>query len=196
MSFEEGFWTEKYLNENTGWDIGYASTPLKRYFDQIRNKNLDILIPGCGNAYEAKYLLKNGFTSLHLLDISQFLVEQLEEAFYPFYQDRIKIYCEDFFNHNGAYDLIVEQTFFCSLKPSYRPDYARKMYDLLKNGGRLVGVLFTFPLNKDGPPFGGDIQEYKQYFEPYFKIIALEPCKNSIAPRMGNECFMILEKQS
>lgn len=196
MSFEEGFWTEKYLNEDTGWDIGYASTPLKTYFDQLRNTDLKILIPGCGNAYEAKYLLENGFTNLHLLDISNFLVKQLKTEFYPTYQDRISIYCEDFFNHKGTYDLILEQTFFCSLQPSYRLTYARKMYELLKDKGRLIGVLFTFPLTKEGPPFGGDIEEYKQYFNPYFNILSIEACKNSIAPRMGNECFMILEKRS
>ncbi len=194
MSFEEDFWTEKYQQENLGWDIGYASTPLKTYFDQLRKRDLKILIPGCGNAYEAKYLLETGFTDIHILDISQFLVDQLKAQFYPEYKEKLAIYCEDFFEHSGQYDLIVEQTFFCSLKPTFRKDYARKMYELLKNKGRLVGVLFTFPLTNEGPPFGGSIEEYQNYFQPYFNILTFEPCKNSIAPRLGSECFMILEK--
>ena len=194
MSFEAEFWTDKYFKGDMGWDIGYASTPLKEYFDQLRDKEQQILIPGCGNAYEAKYLMEAGFTNVHLLDISQFLVDQLKQEFYPEYKDRLSIYCEDFFKHEGQYDLIVEQTFFCSLKPTYREAYAEKMHALLKPKGRLIGVLFTFPLSKDGPPFGGSIEEYKQYFDPYFNILKLEPCKNSITPREGSECFMILEK--
>ena len=195
MSFEEDFWTAKYINGDMGWDIGYASTPLKEYFDQLRDKDLKILIPGCGNAYEARYLLESGFTNIHLLDISQFLVDQLKEEFFPDYKGYLRLYCEDFFEHEEEYDLIVEQTFFCSLKPSYRHAYARKMYELLRPKGRLIGVLFTFPLSKEGPPFGGSMEEYRQYFEPYFNILKLEVCKNSITPREGSECFMILEKE-
>jgi len=194
MSFEADFWTDKYLNKDMGWDIGYASPPLKNYFDQLRDKNLRILIPGCGNAYEAKYLAETGFNNIHLLDISEFLVEQLKATFYPEYKDQITLHCADFFDHQGSYDLIVEQTFFCALKPSYRKSYAQKTAALLKPGGRLIGVLFTFPLTQEGPPFGGSMEEYEQHFAPYFNIITMAPCENSIAPRMGNECFLILEK--
>lgn len=194
MSFEEDFWTEKYLNKDMGWDIGYPSTPLKDYFDQLRDKDSKILIPGCGNAYEAKYLLELGFTNIHLLDISEYLVEQLKATFYPENKDRLSIHCEDFFAHQGSYDLIVEQTFFCSLKPSYREFYAKKMHKMLKPKGRLVGVLFTFPLSEEGPPFGGSIEEYQALFTPYFNIVSIAPCENSITPRVGSECFIILEK--
>jgi thiopurine S-methyltransferase len=55
------FWDELYNTGQTGWDIGYVSTPLKAYFDQLSNQSLEILIPGAGNAYEAEYLYKNGF---------------------------------------------------------------------------------------------------------------------------------------
>jgi len=195
MTFEADFWTHKYQHEDLGWDVGYASNPLKAYFDQIREQDSKILIPGCGNAYEANYLLESGFTDIHILDFSHFLIDQLKAYFYPQYQHRLSIHCEDFFAHKGQYDLIIEQTFFCSLKPSYRPDYVRKMHELLVNKGRLAGVLFTFPLTNEGPPFGGSIEEYQQHFAPYFNILALEPCQTSIAPRMGNECFMILEKR-
>jgi len=51
--FNKEFWEKKYSNDETGWDIGYASTPLTNYFDQLTNKDLKILIPGGGNSYEA-----------------------------------------------------------------------------------------------------------------------------------------------
>lgn len=195
MTIQEDFWTEKYINGDTGWDIGYASTPIKTYIDQLRNPSLKILIPGCGNAYEAKYLMEQGFTDVHLLDISKLLVDQLKQEFYPEYKEHLKIYYEDFFAHQGQYDLIIEQTFFCALDPSYRQAYARKVHELLKPKGRLVGVLFDFPFTKEGPPWGGSREEYLNYFEPYFNILSLERCHNSIEPRQGSELFMILEKE-
>jgi Thiopurine S-methyltransferase (TPMT) len=54
----ESYWTNRYNDQSTGWDIGYPSTPLKEYIEQLTNKNIHILIPGAGNAYEAEYLLE------------------------------------------------------------------------------------------------------------------------------------------
>ena len=42
------FWNNKYLTSNIGWDVG-ENNPIKEYIDQINNKRLKILIPGCGN---------------------------------------------------------------------------------------------------------------------------------------------------
>ncbi|HBC05192.1 MAG TPA: SAM-dependent methyltransferase, partial [Aequorivita sp.] len=43
MNFYETFWNHKYLSDDTGWDIGYVSTPIKEYIDQLTDKNLKIL---------------------------------------------------------------------------------------------------------------------------------------------------------
>jgi thiopurine S-methyltransferase len=48
---------------------------------------------------------------------------------------------------------------------------------------------------ENSPPFGGNAEEYRNYFEPYFTFKVFEPCRNSIAPRAGSELFMILQKK-
>jgi Thiopurine S-methyltransferase (TPMT). len=53
---KETNWQERYLNQQTGWDIGEISQPLKAYFDQLTDKRMRILVPGGGNGYEAAYL--------------------------------------------------------------------------------------------------------------------------------------------
>ena len=58
MKFDKKYWQDKYINQHTGWDIGYISTPIKEYIDQLSDKSLKILIPGAGNAHEAAYLYK------------------------------------------------------------------------------------------------------------------------------------------
>ncbi len=183
----EAYWTNRYLEEKTGWDIGYVSTPLKEYFDTLLNKDLLILIPGCGNAYEAAYLFEKGFKNVFLLDISEYPLSKFKIENPDFPEENL--IHSNFFEHSGKYDLIIEQTFFCALNPDLREDYCKKMQNLLSDEGKLTGVLFNIPLNSDHPPYGGKGEEYEPLFEKYFEIEIMEKCRNSIPPRMGNELF-------
>lgn len=189
---DKGYWEERYRSDRTGWDIGYASTPLRTYADQLACRDLKILIPGAGSGYEAIYLVKNGFTDVTVLDLVSAPLAKIKKELPEFPENKLLV--QDFFEHQGQYDLILEQTFFCALPPQERPAYVKKMLDLLKPGGKLVGVLFNFPLTEQGPPFGGSLKEYRDLFAPHFKIKTLEPCYNSIKPRQGNELFFIFEK--
>lgn len=185
------YWSDLYHRNETRWDTGTPNSPLKEYIDQLRDHTALILIPGCGNAYEAFYLLEKGFKHITLVDISALLVQQLKEKFTG---TPAQILHEDFFHHTGEYDLILEQTFFCALDPSHRKEYVQKMHALLKPGGKLAGVLFNRSF-EGGPPFGGSVEEYKKLFGEYFDNISIEPCYNSIKPRQGTEVFFIACKQ-
>jgi len=189
------YWNNRWQNKETGWDIGNASTPLAAYTDQITDKAISILIPGCGNAYEAEHLLSKGFTNITLLDISPMLVAELTNRLQPSVGQGLKIICGDFFDHQASYNLILEQTFFCALHPSQREAYAKHIHQLLQPGGTLAGVLFNKDFT-DGPPFGGSLKEYELVFGKHFTIQRMEPCYNSIAPRQGSELFIILKKGS
>lgn len=192
---QQQYWTERYAENRTGWDIGYPSTPLQTYFDQLGDKDKRILIPGAGNAYEAEYLHRQGFGQVYVLDISPSPLSAFAERVSDF--PKANLLEGDFFEHEGQYDLIIEQTFFCSFMPTAenRSAYARKMNGLLNPGGKLVGLWFDFPLNPEGNrPFGGTRAEYLSYLEPYFKVDTFEPSYNSIKPRMGKELFGIFVK--
>ena len=195
---EEAFWTKRYLEHQTGWDIGKPSTPLKAYIDQIENKNLKILIPGAGNSYEAEYLFNKGFNNVYVLDISKEPLDNFKKRVphFPFNQ----VIHDDFFSHNEQYDLIFEQTFFCSFPPtkSNRQSYTSKVFDLLNENGKLVGLWFKFPLtdNMEKRPFGGSKEEYLNYLNPYFEVKSFNECYNSIESRTDNELFGIFVKKS
>jgi SAM-dependent methyltransferase len=191
MFLDENYWTDRYKLGKTGWDIGFPSTPILQYLDQFENKDVEILIPGAGNAYEVEYAYKNGFQHVHLLDFSPEPIQRFKVK-NPEFPDN-QIFLTDFFEHKGQYDLIIEQTFFCALDPVLRPDYVSKMKSLLKPGGKLVGVLFDRKFDFAGPPFGGDKVEYRSYFDPFFEIKTFSPCNNSIPERLGSELFIILE---
>ena len=186
----KNYWDNRYQQNEIAWDIGAISTPLKEYFDQITNKSISILIPGCGNAYEAAYLLQIGFTNITLADISPVVTAQVTVQLKEYVGKQLNIITGNFFELDQTFDLIIEQTFFCALNPTLREKYVLKIKALLKPGGKLAGVLFnrTFA---GGPPFGGNNEEYKSLFSKHFQKLQLAPCYNSIAPRMGSELFII-----
>lgn len=188
------FWSQRWQQGQTGWDLGAVSPPLKAYFDGLTDKSMSILIPGCGNAYEAEYLHNLGFSNVHVIDIAPEAVENFKMRVPSF--PLMHIHLGDLFAHNQRYDLIIEQTFFCALDPALRNTYARYMPKLLKPAGQLVGLLFNIPLNATHPPFGGNIAEYTELLAPHFEIEKMERCHNSVAPRMGNELWIKLKPKN
>jgi SAM-dependent methyltransferase len=193
MNLDKNFWEEKFQSNKLEWDIGYVSTPLKEYFDQITNKDIKILIPGSGNGYEVEYLFGQGFKNVFMLDWSDSAVKNFRTRFSGFPSKNIFI--EDFFLHKGKYDLIIEQTFFCAIHPLQRENYIKKIFELLYPGGKLVGLLFDRDFTHGNPPFGGSKDEYVKLFEPYFNFKYLDKCYNSIPPRAGSELFINLIKK-
>ena len=193
QTLDAKYWDERYNQNNDPWSIGSISTPLKEYIDQLTDKTLSILIPGCGNAYEARYLLEQGFTNITLIDISPALVKAIQNELSAYNDKQLRIICDDFFNLKDQFDLIIEQTFFCALDPASRENYIDKMHELLKPGGKLVGVLFNCSFEVS-PPFAGNKKEYEELFSKRFDIKTMENCYNSIPKRAGNELFVIFEK--
>jgi methyl halide transferase len=183
------YWSSRYEQQQTGWDIGYVSTPIKTYIDQLTDTSINILIPGCGHAHEAVYLLEKGFNNITLADIAEVQIHQLRKQFA---NANIEILHTDFFHLEGKFDLIIEQTFFSAIHPSQREAYVHKMWQLLNPGGKLVGLLFDV-LFESGPPFGGTKMEYEQLISNSFHIRVMDSCFNSIEPRFGRELFIILE---
>lgn len=194
MTDSKKYWETKYKSGETGWNIGEISSPIKAYIDQLVAKNLNILISGAGNAYEAEYLFKNGFKNVFVMDIAKAPLANLTQRISDFPQNQLLE--ADFFNNYNQFDLIIEQTFFCAINPDERKKYAQKMFESLNKGGKLVGLLFDFPLTDEGPPFGGSYQEYVEIFTPFFELNILEKSYNSIKPRADREFFIIFKKNN
>lgn len=193
LSLNEQYWTSRYNQNSIGWDVGQVTFPIAQFLDQIENKDLKILIPGAGNAYETAYAFELGFKNLHILDISKAPLNNFLERYSNFPRDQV--HHENFFEHQGKYDLILEQTFLCALPVALRPDYVNKMYNLLQSKGQIAGVLFNKDFGTDGPPFGGSEEEYRTYFSDLFAIKTMEICYNSIPQRLGFEIFIRLIKK-
>ena len=103
---------EPRLRKITGKDITYVgrressspatgfsnSTPIKEYIDQLSDKSMRILIPGCGYGHEAVYLIQKGFSNVHVLDFSP---EPLAELAKTELGENISLHCADIFQFEG-----------------------------------------------------------------------------------------------
>ena len=102
---DKNYWEKRWENNETGWDAGTITTPLKQYFDQLKDKNIKILIPGCGNAHEAEYLFNEGFKHIYIIDLVPQALESFSKRVPNFPKENL--ICGDFFNKQKQYDLIV-----------------------------------------------------------------------------------------
>ena len=192
MHLDKEYWDNRYITKETQWDAGSITTPIKTYFDQLTEKDTSILIPGAGNGHEAEYIHNKGFKNVYICDISEFPLQQFKTRAPYFPKEQLIL--ANFFNLQGSYDLILEQTFFCALNPSLRQQYAVQCANLLKKGGKLVGVLFNCEF-ENSPPYGGSKEEYLAYFKDLFEIKYLDTCYNSIPKRAERELFINLIKK-
>lgn len=188
MDLSEAFWDTRYQNNDIGWDLGDVSLPIKSYIDQLEDRSLKILIPGGGNSYEAEYLFKKGFKNIFIADLSKTALDNFKSRVPNFPDENLRHI--NFFDIAESFDIIIEQTFFCALNPSLRDTYIKKMHSILNPNGKLVGLLFDKPLNKDKPPFGGSKVDYMASFEPFFDLDIFEASYNSMPSRVGSELFM------
>jgi len=137
------YWELRYQQDDTGWDMKKISPPLKAYIDQLDSKELKILIPGAGNAYEAEYMFNKGFKNVYVIDIAQSPLNSLQKRVPDFPEHQLLHL--NFFDVKQQFDLIIEQTFFCALPPNKRANYAQKMHQLLKPKGVLAGLFLISP---------------------------------------------------
>ncbi|WP_435931683.1 hypothetical protein ACSF86_10530 [Moraxella bovoculi] len=79
----------------------------------------------------------------------------------------------------------------CAIDPSRRDEYARQVHRLLRDKGRLAGVLFDCEF-QSSPPFGGSMAEYRALFEPYFGIQTMERFIIQSSLEKGESCLSIL----
>lgn len=161
------FWEHRYLAGRTPWDFQGVPPAL---VERLRNTPSPgaALIPGCGSGYETKAFHDFGWRPL-AIDFSPAAVQQahtLLGALAPLVRQA------DFFADDlgGPYDLIYERTFLCSLPPDRWPDYAARMAQLLRPGGRLAGI-FYYGVDPDGPPFPLASEQSSQLFHPFDLVV-------------------------
>jgi len=195
-SLDNSFWNIRYQNNQTGWDVGEISNPIKKWFNNQENKKINILVPGAGVGYEVKYGFENGFENIFYMDFSSRAADLFKEICPLFPKKQILI--GDFFSLKTPlfFDVIIEQTFFCAIDPVLRPNYVKKTKEILKENGKIIGLLFNREFATNGPPFGGTEKEYRRLFNSKFNFKKFENSLLSSLPRKEYEFWIELIKKN
>jgi SAM-dependent methyltransferase len=187
------FWDSRYRAGQIPWDFGGVPEAVTRFMAS-ESASLSVLIPGCGLAHEVETFSALGCNVI-AIDFSSVAVTAAQKRLGPL-ADRV-VY-GDFFTHdfaNSKFDLVYERTFLCALPPRLRPAYVRRVAELLKPGGRLVGFFYCDPVDDpDGPPFPIAPDELESLLKPYFQLRVDEPARESQPLFAGNERWRIWKR--
>jgi hypothetical protein len=179
------FWDERFERGFTPWDQAGVPAGFQRF--AARHPDAAVLIPGCGNAWEALWLAREG-RRVQAIDFSPAAVAAARAQLGQ-YEAVVEL--ADFFTWQpaGAPDWIYERAFLCALPLARRGDYAQRMADLLPPGALLAGYFFLGATPK-GPPFGIDRPVLDALLGPAFELIGDEPVSDSLPVFEGRERWL------
>jgi thiopurine S-methyltransferase len=186
------FWDKRFGEGTTPWNAGGVPEALMRYIEGS-NSQPRTLIPGCGHAWEAAWLARQG-GKVTALDFSAAAVEAARQQLGNW---NGQLLCDDFFTFKPelAYDLIYERAFLCALPRKLWQNYGRRMHELLAPGGRLIGFFFFSDAPK-GPPFGITPEALDALLSPWFVREADAAVADSIAVFAGRERWQVWRKKA
>ena len=96
---------------------------------------------------------------------------------------------------SGRFDYVLEYTFYCAIEPQRRGDYAAVVSQLLRPGGRFVGLAFPIDARQGGPPFSVDPEEMISLLSARgLRLEHREIPSDSVSPRRGREELLIMQK--
>ncbi len=189
-------WQEHYESNDLGWDLGQVAPPFAKLWQEEKLPVGKVLIPGCGRGHEVVFLAENGF-EVTAVDFSEGAVTYLENALSERNLEG-RVLHQDFFSlddsHDGVYDLVLEQTFFCAISPRRRQDYALNIARVLRPKGMLVG-LFYHTGKEGGPPYNTTREDIEINFSKNFEIQEFDKTSLSIEQRKDKEWLGVLKKK-
>ncbi|MFM0740680.1 methyltransferase domain-containing protein [Paraburkholderia xenovorans] len=180
------FWDERFERRFMPWD--QAGVPAAFTAFAGRHSGAAVLIPGCGSAYEALWLVAQG-NPVRAIDFSPAAVAAAREQLGA--QHATLVEQADFFAYEPPFEpaWIYERAFLCALPLARREDYARRMAELLSPGALLAGFFFIGATPK-GPPFGIERAELDALLTPYFDLIEDEAVGDSLPVFAGRERWL------
>ncbi len=189
-------WEEKYQTGRAYWDLGGPTPVFERLVTDLRSGRVCII--GSGRGYDAVVFAKRGF-EVTVVDFAPSAIEAAQEEARKA-GVAIDARQMDLFDLpetcSGEFDYVLEQTCFCAIDPKRRREYEEVVWEILKPGGRLIGL--WFPLDRmylsEGPPWSMSVTEIKSLFDERWQLEREEYPELSIKPRRGREKLMIFRK--
>lgn len=177
------FWDIRFASGKTPWDFHGVPATLNLFLKASAPGK--VLIPGCGTGYEVRVFHQAG-GEVTAIDFSPVAVEQARIHLGELARCVVS---GDFFKHDlggRCFDLIYERTFLCALPPRLWRAYADRMAQLLRPGGRLVGI-FLYGEEPEPPPYPLSETKARELFETNFSRLRSIPVEDSLPLFAGQE---------
>lgn len=187
------FWDLRYGARFAPWDAGKVPTRL-REFVAASPVPRRVIVPGCGSAWDVRFLAESGWDVLGI-DFSREALAHAREILGPL-SGRVRH--ADFFAPLAGepFDVAYERAFLCALPRHMWSDWARRMAEVVAPGGLLAGFFF-FGEGERGPPFPlASMDELTALLEPAFARIADEPVADSIPVFAAKERWQAWRRQA
>jgi SAM-dependent methyltransferase len=194
------FWDERFAAGCTPWDAGGVPAALQRFIERERAAlGRRGLIPGCGSAYEAAHLDAAGFEVL-AIDYAGQALARARSVLAPAVAQRV-LRRADFFAFDAPpFDWIYERAFLPALPPALWPAWSRRIVELLRPGGLLIGFFLIdaeVPQPRRGPPFAATAEELDALLGAAFETVedAAVDSSESIAVFAGRERWTVRRRR-
>jgi SAM-dependent methyltransferase len=181
---QPAFWNQRYASAETPWVLHRIPATLRSFLKRRRRQGR-VLIPGCGTDHRVlKAFADTGF-EVTAIDFSPVALAETKEALGNFDG---KITRADFFKSDFGrhFDLVYERTFLCAMHPRRWQRYAKRVAELLRPGGKLIGIFF-YGIEPEPPPYPINKRQAKEIFGKYFRLIRDIKVSDSVPMFAGME---------
>jgi SAM-dependent methyltransferase len=178
------FWDLRYQARFSPWDAGRVPEQL-RALVAAEARPRRVLVPGCGSAWDVRFLADSGWDVLGI----DFSHEALAAAAPILAGHASRVRHADFFAPlaEAPFEVVYERAFLCALPRRLWRDWGIRMAQMVEPGGVLAGFFF-FDVGERGPPFPlHDEAELVGLLEPAFERIEDAPASDSIDVFRGRE---------
>jgi SAM-dependent methyltransferase len=188
---------ERYRNGEADWDMRTPTPVFVELLESGRFTPGPVLVLGCGKGHDAVLFARHGFvvTAVDFSDVP--LAHAKERA--AANGVALSLLHRDLFTLTPEFDLrfdyVVEYLTFCAIDPQRRSAFADVVCNVMKPGGRLIGLFFPIDGRTGGPPFRVDEREITDLFARGCDLETSELPGRSVRPRRGRELLMIWRKR-
>ena len=185
------FWNQRYASGETPWVLHKIPAALRSFLKRTRRKGR-VLIPGCGTDHGVIKVFADAGFEVTAIDFSPVALAETKKALGNF---NGKIMRTDFFKSDFGrrFDLVYERTFLCSMHPRNWAQYAKRVAELLRPDGKLIGIFF-YGTEPEPPPYPINKTQAAKIFGKYFRLLRDLKVSDSVPMFAGMERWQEWER--
>jgi SAM-dependent methyltransferase len=185
------FWNQRYASGETPWVLHKIPATLRSFLKRTRRKGR-VLIPGCGTDHGVIKAFADAGFEVTAIDFSPVALAETKKGLGNFNGKIMRAdFCKSDFGR--CFDLVYERTFLCAMHPRRWARYAKRVAELLRPGGKLIGIFF-YGTEPEPPPYPINKTQAAKLFGKYFRLLRDLKVSDSVPMFAGMERWQEWER--